>query len=89
MLRKFKVVFEVEVDVEVDDEVIDDALTDDFRASFYKFDDAAAVAHHLAYNFVCNRAKLSILDGFAHWKDDKAKLVFEDWTFIESTESAG
>ena len=85
--RKFKVVFEVEVDIEVDDDVVQDALSDEFKASFYKLGDAAGVAHHLAYNFVANRAKLSILDGFAHWEDDKAKLMGDEWTFVESTES--
>jgi hypothetical protein len=85
--RKFKVIFEVEIDVEVDDDVVQDALSDEFKASYYKLDDAAAVAHHLAYNFVCNRAKLSSLDGFAHWTDRKAKLAHEDWTFVESTGS--
>jgi hypothetical protein len=85
--RKFKVVFEVEIDVEVDDDVVQDALSDDFKKSFYKFDDPAAVAQHLAYNFVANRAKLSSLDGFAQWTDKKAKLVHEDWDFVESTES--
>jgi hypothetical protein len=85
--RKFKVVFQVEVDVEVDDDVVQDALSDDFKASFYKLGDAAGVAQHLAYNFVANRAKLSSLDGFAHWGDDKGKLKGEDWDFVESTES--
>lgn len=85
--RKFKVVFQVEVDVEVDDDVVQDALSDDFKSSHYELDDAAGVAHHLAYNFVCNRAKLSNLDGFAEWDDEKAKLAGEDWTFVESTES--
>jgi len=85
--RKFKVVFQVEIDVEVDDDVVQDALSDDFRASHYEFDDAAAVARHFAYNFVCNRSKLSSLDGFAHWTHDKAKLAGEDWDFVESTES--
>lgn len=88
MRRKFRVVFEVEAEIEVDDEVLKDAQSDDFRASFYKLDGDAAVAQHLVYNFVANRAKLNVLDGFAHWDEGKAKLVDEDWDFVECTEEA-
>jgi hypothetical protein len=84
--RKFKVVFEVEVDVEVDEDVVEDALSKDFKASHYDFPDAAAVAQHLAYNFVANRADLPSLDGFAQWEKDKAKMVGERWTEIEVSE---
>jgi len=86
--RKFKVVFSVEVEIEIDDDVVQDALSEDFKASFYKLDDAAGVAEHLAYNFIANRAKLGSLDGFAHWPDDKAKMTHEDWEFVECAEEA-
>jgi hypothetical protein len=87
--KKFTVVFSVAVELEIDEEVLKDAQSEDFRASFYKLDDDAAVARHLAYNLVSNRVSLSHLDGFAHWDMDRAKLVDEDWDFVECTEEAG
>lgn len=86
--RKFKVTFSVEIEIEVDEKVLKDAKSKEFRASFYKLDDDAAVAQHLAYNFVANRADLKTLDGFAHWKKDMAKLVGEDWEFSSVEEGA-
>jgi hypothetical protein len=87
-VRKFKVIFSVEVELEVADEVIKDALSEEFRTSYYKLDDAAGVAQHLAYNFVANRAGLSSLDGFAHWTNEEGKRVGEHWDFVECTEEA-
>lgn len=84
--RKFKVEFQVEVEIEVDQEVLDDAQSAEFRKDFYAFDDDAAVAHHLAYNFVANRASLDSLDGFAHWRKDNAKKVDESWDMASVTE---
>lgn len=86
--RRFKVVFEVVVEVEVDDDVVKDALSNDFKASFYDFADDAAVAHHLAYNFVANRAELTSLDGFAHHAKGKAEKIAEDWMEIQTEEHA-
>jgi len=85
-VKKFKVVFEVVTFVDVDEEVLADAMSEDFRKSFYNLPDEKAVASHLAYNFVANRADLPQLDGFAHWSKDKAKLDEEDWDPIEVEE---
>lgn len=85
--RKFKVVFAVEVDIEVNDDVIEDALSKDFKSSYYDFADAAAVAAHLAYNFVANRASsLSVLDGFAHHDPSKVKVAGESWDQVDVEE---
>ena len=86
--KKFKVTFSVEIEIEVDEKVLKDAQSADFRASFYNFPDDAAVAQHLAYNFVANRADLKSLDGFAHWKKDMAKKLDEDWEMTSVEEGA-
>jgi hypothetical protein len=82
--RKFKVVFSLEVEIEVDDDVVDDALSSSFKEFHYDFKDASDVAEHLAFNLV-RGSRLSNLDGFAHWKDDKATMSSDDWerTIVE------
>lgn len=86
--KKFKVTFSVEIEIEVDEKVLKDAQSADFRASFYNLVDDAAVAQHLAYNFVANRADLKSLDGFAHWRKDMAKKISEDWEMTSVEEGA-
>lgn len=77
--RKFRVVFSVAVDVMLSEALIQEALSNDFAVKIFPFDSANEVAHHLAYNLVCNRAELRQLDGFALRDSNEAEVVKEDW----------
>jgi hypothetical protein len=81
---KFRVVFLVEAEVELSEELVKEALTPDWASHFYRLNNPCGVAHHVAYNLICNRADLRQLDGFAEFDPKKdARLLTEEWTLDE------
>ena len=77
--KTYKVTFNVEVILKISDELIEEVLQPDWQKTFYRLTSPQDVAEHLAYNFVRNRAALTSLDGFAHRKEEDAKLLEENW----------
>ena len=86
-MRKFFVSWVVECELELDENVIN-VVDDDWRKYLYNLNTAEEIAEHLAYNFVMNRTRLSMLDGWANMKDTQAETVSLDTYDWQSKEIA-
>lgn len=61
--------------IELEEEVINQ-IDDDWRENFYSsLITPNDIADHLAFNIIVNGATLSMLDGFANFPDDYAKII--------------
>lgn len=61
--------------IDIEEEVIN-AVDDDWREHFYSsIKTPQDVAELIAFNIIVNNAPLSMLDGFANFEDDYAKVV--------------
>jgi len=61
--------------IELDNEVIK-SVDDEWRKVFYSgLRSEQDIAEHLAFNIIVNNANLSMLDGFANFPDDFAKII--------------
>lgn len=87
--RKFRVTFEGDAVIELDDAVINQ-VDDEWRKHLYDLNTPTEIAEHIAFNFVCNHASLSQLDGWANLPDDFARIIGgsggADWYTIEAVE---
>lgn len=77
---------QVSYTIDINESILAEVLTDTWRTQFYPLHTPTDVAEHLAYNFLCNGASLTQLDGFADrpWSD--AFIVREEWEFLEEEE---
>ena len=83
--RIFGVEITIVATVELDDAVIDD-VDDEWRSVFYNLHTPEQVARHIAYNLVCNDARLSMLDGWADQPDSNAALLSEEVVEMDAWE---
>jgi len=63
-MKKYNIAFRVEMDLEIHEDVIERGLSQEFKDSFYEFNDENDVAEHIAYNII-GGSTLSMIDGFA------------------------
>ena len=74
--RIFEVYFSGWVKIELDDQVID-VVDDEWRSHLYNLRNPKEIAEHIAYNFVFNNGRLSMLDGWADQPDTNARIIDE------------
>lgn len=80
--QRFNVKLMADAIIELDDAVIA-AVDNDWRDQFYNLVTSQQVAKHVAYNLIVNNAKLSQLDGWADQPDENAKLITQEWEFVD------
>lgn len=80
--QRFGVKLMVDAIIELDDAVIA-AVDSDWRDQFYNLVTPQQIAKHVAYNLIANNANLSQLDGWADQPNDYAKLITQDWEFVD------
>jgi hypothetical protein len=78
-MPKFTSTFTVTVETEISQDLLDAVAKPEWQRDLYKLPTPQAVADHLAYNFVRNRASLPLLDGFADRDERDASMVSERW----------
>lgn len=62
--------------ISINDEVMNAVDNDEWREMFYgSLTTPDEIAEHIAYNIIVNDAGLSMLDGFANFPDEYAKIV--------------
>jgi len=95
--RRFKLHFGIYgepvdvAEIELDDAVID-VVDDEWRSVFYNLRTPQAIAEHIGFNLIVNRARLSMLDGWADQPDENARVLvwpdLDEWD-IEAEEIEG
>jgi hypothetical protein len=70
--REFEIRFKGIAYIKLDDQVID-VVDDEWRKSLYKLYTPEQIAAHIAYNFIFNSGRLSMLDGWADQPDSNAE----------------
>lgn len=60
--------------IEIHDDVIN-SIDDEWIEMFYDLKTPQEIAEHIAFNIIVNDAGLSMLDGFANFTDDYARIV--------------
>ena len=80
MKRKFNLHFSVYSEgvdiavIELDQQVFD-AVDDEWRSMLYDLRTDKQIVEHVGYNLICNRIKLSQMDGWADQPNDNARVL--------------
>ena len=78
MKRKYEVQVTVTATIEIDDAVIKEAMSEDWRKNFWPVDRPEKCVEHVAFNML-HDTELTGIDGFAHMKDEQARISEIDW----------
>ena len=79
MKRKYEVQVTVTATLEIDDEVLAETLTKDWQDYMFPISRREDAVEHIAFNML-RGANLSIIDGYAHRRDDQARVSDVDWS---------
>lgn len=86
MKRKYDIQVTVTATIEIDDEVLDDAMSESWQKQFWPVHRREDVVEHVGFNML-RECPLSMIDGFAHMKDEQARIVskvdWSDWLITE------